>query len=219
MLHIRVFSIIMFTNISLLYSQSAEDYYVSGVVEFQKNNLRKADSLFTLSIDSHPRQDSYYNRGIVRKMMSDSCHYCNDMLTGIIFFNDHEAVLNFQKDCVREIDTTFLTSKYLVVKKAKYRYYDVLLKRKCADVVTGIIFDAKMKYSAFGHPPTSKPIILGLTLFKTSILAEYYMKGSEKIYLSLNIDDKPEFIGENQNQIQQQLRQMISSVKPGLKDI
>lgn len=82
--------------------------YDAGNSAFAKNDYRKADSLFTLSLDLEPHPDAYYNRAVCRRKLGDSKGYCMDM-GAASRIGDNEAYKIFWKQCAK-LDTV-LTPK------------------------------------------------------------------------------------------------------------
>ena len=81
--------------------------YDAGNSAFAKNDYRKADSLFTLSLDLEPHPDAYYNRAVCRRKLGDSKGYCMDMRAASKI-GDKEAYKIFWKQCAKR-DTIYKT--------------------------------------------------------------------------------------------------------------
>lgn len=73
-------------------------YYDEGNIAIKKEQYKVADSLFTLSINSVPHPDAYYNRAVCKGKMGDKEGYCNDLYSASRY-GDSEANEKFWKNC------------------------------------------------------------------------------------------------------------------------
>lgn len=79
--------------------------YDAGNIAFAAKEYRRADSLFTLSLNLEPHPDAYYNRAVCRRKMNDFKGYCLD-LEGATSLNDQEAAKLYWKQCAKR-DTIY----------------------------------------------------------------------------------------------------------------
>ncbi|MDF2436059.1 MAG: hypothetical protein K0Q95_435 [Bacteroidota bacterium] len=103
-------------------------YYEEGNKAANMGRLALADSLYTVSINISPDNNSYFNRAVVRKKMHDQKGYCLDLGTAS-GLNDHEATKLYWKDC-GSVDTVFYDRQDSVVKKGAHASLAVVSKSK-----------------------------------------------------------------------------------------
>lgn len=72
--------------------------YDRGNAAVARKDYRTADSLFTLSLNTAPHPDSYYNRAVCRRQLNDFKGYCLD-LNSASEFGDTEAKSLYWKQC------------------------------------------------------------------------------------------------------------------------
>lgn len=77
--------------------------YDQGNSELAKKNYRTADSLFTLSLNTSPHPDTYFNRAACRQKMNDFKGYCQD-IGGAATYRDKEAIGIYYRECCK-VDT------------------------------------------------------------------------------------------------------------------
>lgn len=192
-------------------------FYNMGVAAAEQNNLKEADSLFTLSIRASPTSDALFNRAVTRRNMKDTCGYCRDLHDAILFFSDKEALRRYGEDCAPNADTTYYSSRYIPVDAhSKYRFYEVIKFDKCAKRFFGRVYDAKYTYQAVSSPNGMG--LSNLTFIKTNIYCQYYLKDSVKVYTYLHPTPVHVFRGHNRDLVNNQLRQVILTKAPSLKD-
>jgi tetratricopeptide (TPR) repeat protein len=102
--------------------------YELAVTYFQEGKLTQADSLFTLSIESEPNPDAYYNKAIVNKKLGNSTVYCEN-LNNAVWYEDKEASKLYTSDCVI-IDTFFVFENYKKASPENYFYKLKFIKSK-----------------------------------------------------------------------------------------
>jgi|GEM_PF-1633310 len=89
---------------SLTSAQKYVKLYNKGVELFKQEKYIEADSLFTLAINKRPKDymntDMYFDRGVSRLYLSDTCGFCNDMKIATDL-NDREAKANYKKFCLK----------------------------------------------------------------------------------------------------------------------
>ena len=195
---------------SNIQSQTFIDFFDMGTGEFNKGNLQKADSLYTLSINASPNKNAYFNRGMVRKILHDNCGFCEDMKTAYFHFSDEDALTQFGNNCIKNSDTVFFSRKHIPVDKTlKPRYYDVTFDDRCSLKTLGLIFDNKKKYSYLGLAPTSPESAFNLILSNSNIFAQYQIIDSTRIYSSFINKPSPDFRGRKKYLLKKQIRKII----------
>jgi hypothetical protein len=127
------------------------EIYNKGISYLFQKKYQLADSCFSIFINKNPAypiqnfipfRDVYYNKGLAKLGMKDTCSFCELVYTASVF-NDNESLKAFYKICSRNIDSTFLSSKYLPCSKknSKYlliSYYDKFLKYRHGRVLYSI---------------------------------------------------------------------------------
>lgn len=92
---------IVLISVSASFGQNAKiatKYYNQGALAFEKGNYKLADSLYTLSLDSHPYSDAYFNRAVCRQKLGDVKGFCYDLFA-CSKAGDKEAKELFWKRC------------------------------------------------------------------------------------------------------------------------
>lgn len=74
--------------------------YDQANLELSKKNYQTADSLFTLSLNSGPHPDTYFNRAICRRRLNNFAGYCMD-IGGAASYGDKEALGIYYKECIK----------------------------------------------------------------------------------------------------------------------
>lgn len=109
MLHIKK-TILLFCAFHYFYgaAQNAKalTYFNEGVANFNAQNYRKADSLFTLSNNLELTSETVFNRAICRGKMADKTGYCTDLVKASSL-GENRATQLFLKTCGK-IDTVFI---------------------------------------------------------------------------------------------------------------
>lgn len=117
---------------SLSSAQKYVKLYNKGVELFKQEKYLEADSLFSLAIEKRPKNykntDMYFDRGVTRLYLSDTCGFCNDMKTAIDL-NDREAKSNYKKFCLKCNDEAnkYYNHGYREYKLKNYKASDSLL--------------------------------------------------------------------------------------------
>jgi TonB family protein len=101
-----------------LYSQSGLAMMTSEAAEkaLRKKEYKKADSLFTRSIELDPKKSTYYKRAEGREKAGDKLGFCED-LAAASELQHKEARRSFMKQC-GSLDTVYLTKTNLASDKA-----------------------------------------------------------------------------------------------------
>lgn len=213
--------ILLATTILTIYSlnlqaQTFVDFFDMGTEEFNKGNLQNSDSLYTLSINALPNINAYFNRGMVRKILHDTCGFCEDMKTAYLYFSDEDALTQFGNNCINNSDTVFFSRKFIPAgKTSKPRYYDVTFDDRCSLKRLGLIFDNNKKYNYLVLPPSSTKSIYNLKLSEINVYAQYYLLDSTRIYTSFINKPNPDFRGRKEYLLKKQIRELI--IKDPLK--
>lgn len=98
----------------------ANRLYLDGVHYFSNNNLRAADSLFSLSIDLEQNVDAYFNRAVVNKKLGNNEQYCINLDYARKLY-DNEANELFFKECV-SVDSIFVDEHNEIVSQNSYSF-------------------------------------------------------------------------------------------------
>ncbi|WP_321308677.1 energy transducer TonB [Marinifilum fragile] len=137
---IKTILTITFSWITLLaYSQT---YFEQGNKYLNEGNYFKADSMYSLVIESMPFGDAYYNRAIARMNMKDMRGFCVDMKKASSN-NDKEAKNLHERTCL-DIDTVFYSETYSIGRE-NYSFKEIIFKEKYYDLTEGFIYDKKNK--------------------------------------------------------------------------
>jgi TonB family protein len=118
-----------------VYGQSNKSVklYNEGLKMFQEKQYQKADSLFTLSNNLYPDVNTYYNLGLTKFYLNDTCGFCNNMKV-VVDNDDEEAAVMFYKLCIRHDTIKFgelkndtllfsVVSTGFCAKERKQRFY------------------------------------------------------------------------------------------------
>ncbi len=142
-----VFFVGLILSVLLVSGQNnkATKLFNKGVVEYNNNNLRAADSLFSLSASLFPAGDVYFNLGVVKFKLADTCAAC-DCFNKAYRMGDFKAYKSFNKECVIG-DTVYYDENndtaiyFCVVNRIRcsdsinYRFYKRNLSEKDAQIV------------------------------------------------------------------------------------
>ena len=121
-------------------NQDAADYFNLGVKALNKNEIRKADSLFTKSLLIRPSKDALFNRALTRFILKDSCTACLDLSNASELYSDKEASELHTKYCMRKHDTLFFDKEHRKISnKVGYKYYEEIITPKFISGTYGII--------------------------------------------------------------------------------
>jgi hypothetical protein len=127
------------TGLNTNYKKSGE-YFDLGVTMFMKNEIRKADSLFTKSLLLQPSKDALYNRALTRLFLNDSCSGCLDLLRCSELFFDKKASDLYSRLCIKKIDTIFYDKKHNRIENEDgYKYYEEIINTKCKSLQYGYV--------------------------------------------------------------------------------
>jgi hypothetical protein len=97
-------------------------YFDAGVVEFNLNNYRKADTLFTWSIKTQPSNEAFYNRALCRISQGNKEGYCNDLIASMNLKGKVEHL--YWKHCGKA-DTSYIDKDGLPAGKENYEYTEI----------------------------------------------------------------------------------------------
>lgn len=167
-----IFLTLFFLNLSV-FSQAktkSVELYDLGNIAYANKNYKKADSLFTLSLELERYPDTYFNRGASRKKLNDICGYCLDMQKASQMF-DKEAKNIYDKDCEK---TDTILSK------------DGDKPAKLSD------FETAEFYTSYAYKPN---IIYEKYNKKSDLLIHYELIKLDTLYMHSSQTIDPMFIG------------------------
>jgi len=153
-------------------NRKAGRLYYRGMKAYNSNNLKKADSLFTLSAELSPNIDVFFNLATVKNELGDQCGSC-DYLNKAWDYGDTAAHGMIKKYCF-ERDSIFYSNGF----------YCVFEKRLCTD---------DYNFSFFKKSNAEKDSIV-LLKNKKSLNNEDYLSSSfevekyiDTVVISLNV--------------------------------
>ena len=94
--------------------------YDLGVIYFNQEKLKEADSLFEISAKLEPNADVFYNKAMVNKKLGNFTDYCYN-LSYAIHYGDRESYKLFSCDCIK-VDSFYVTESYKKADSDKYFY-------------------------------------------------------------------------------------------------
>ena len=139
MKNLFILSYLIFAYSSSSQTSLSTNYYNEAVNFYNAKDYKKADSLFSISIDIEPHKDTYFNRALCRGKMANKNGYCED-LAKASHNGEEKATSLFLKTCGK-IDSTFvrLDQKYttttILSRIITYNYSDslnIVFKQKYA---------------------------------------------------------------------------------------
>lgn len=158
-------------------NKMALDFYNKGVNAFYKEQFLTADSLFTLSIQKEPNKHSFYNRGMAKLILGDTCSSCKDFIIAGKIMSDDQSLVNYYKYCLLKRDTVYFDRKHqLTLNRKKYRYFDEKMLQKCDSLEFGFIY-LNNDYSVEGEM-----MFLTKTIKKGDPFASYIIKDTVRYY-------------------------------------
>jgi TonB family protein len=104
------------------------EYYNLGNEAFSKQDFKKADSLFSLSLDLKPHRDTYFNRAVCRQKLNNFKGYCID-LKSAANLGDDEGKKVFCKECSKQ-DTIYTKKGNQPATKADYESVEYIVTNK-----------------------------------------------------------------------------------------
>lgn len=113
---IIILAILTLTITGYSQNKQALKLYYQGLSAFNNNDLKTADSLFTLSASLEPNKDTYFNLATTKIKLGDFCGFCYN-LNKASEYHDYEAGSFYYKKC-NKFDTV-----YRKINKEKGIYY------------------------------------------------------------------------------------------------
>jgi hypothetical protein len=170
-----------------LYSQKAQELIQKGNDAYEQNNFLLADSLYTAALEQYGSgSDPYHNRSIVRFIMGDTCNACFDWKILKDGFFDKMGKEQYNKFCLKRIDTTFYDKSFTPISDKKgCTFYEVTKYPKYDTQITGEIH--KEKYSSINKEPKPSQ--------KPDLVAAYIIKNNTKFYTQVS---KSSFARDNE---------------------
>lgn len=107
----------------------AEAYYKQAVKSFKARDYKRADSLFTRSLELEKHPDTYYSRAVCRNYLGDLCGYCVD-LNAAAQMGDKESKKQKQKDCMIK-DSLFIAGATVQKELAAQQLKKVVTRAEC----------------------------------------------------------------------------------------
>ncbi len=125
---------------SLIFSQT---YLEQGNLFMQNEEFKKADSVYTVAIESLPYfRDAYFNRAIARLNMNNMKGFCKDMKE-VALMDDTDAENIRCVYCV-DIDTVYVQDTIQTVKSgSNFEFKEFVYKEKFYDLTEGYYYDKK----------------------------------------------------------------------------
>jgi TonB family protein len=62
--------------------------YLKGIDSFDKNDNKKADSLFTASLEAYLNSDACYSLALIKLRLEDTCNYCHNLKKASLLGDD-----------------------------------------------------------------------------------------------------------------------------------
>lgn len=162
------FFLFAFENFLAQEKDESKILYDLGNVAFSQKEYKKADSLFTLSLEILPHPDTYFNRAVCRNKLNDFFGYCTD-LGAASGLNDKEAYNIYWKVCAKR-DTIFYRK---TGEKSNKASYDI------AELITKYEYNSNFDYEKIDA--------------KDSILVSCIRLNSDSIYRKCKQVNSPEF--------------------------
>jgi hypothetical protein len=181
------FSIFLHAQIFLSHEQQENmiRLFNEGTKYLENGGYRTADSLFTLSIKIKGHANNYFNRGIARLNLKDTCGYCHDMLMSAKF-PDSEARMLAITFCQKS-DTFYFDKKFRPVAKDSYFYYE---SRSISRCTTDTLVELHGKNAKEDYV-TVYLDIFNIKFVSLDLMAQCRIKNGKSRYFLLK--DEPEF--------------------------
>lgn len=183
-------AILFFLN-ECVFSQAktkSVELYDLGNIAYANKDYKKADSLFTLSLELERYPDTYFNRAASRKKLNDISGYCLDMLNASHMF-DAEAEKLFNKDCIK-IDTIFSKEGDRPAKIADF---------EIAEIYTSYAYKSNVDYEKYDK--------------NSNLIRAYELINLDTLYHHNDNASDPEFPGGNEALIKYLSEKIYSMVK------
>lgn len=94
--------VVIIISTHLTFGQKYLKYYKKGVKLYKQEKYLEADSIFSIAITKKPSSDKnpnvFFDRGVTRLYLSDTCGFCSDMLSAIKYY-DYEAEVLYKRYC------------------------------------------------------------------------------------------------------------------------
>jgi len=110
-------------------SKQADKMYDKGVIAFKNKDFKTADSLFSLVAAIAPTRDVYYNLGLTKWNLGDSCLACSAWYKAISM-GDYVSGALFNAHCTRKDSVVYNGGMYYsivrltkCVEEINYRFY------------------------------------------------------------------------------------------------
>ena len=163
-------------------SELGKSYFVDGTKWLQKGNYGKADSILTLALCSYKNVNVYFNRGVSRLYQEDTSGFCEDMGMAANKYFDEDACKNFNEFCCKSVDTVYYSTKYKVVDRKKYAYFEVIQCLKYDSAVVGSFHNKSKKQNILSVDFGCDQNIAGMSLNPTDIYALYELRDSTRYF-------------------------------------
>lgn len=102
MKNILLISLVLLSTITYaqITNPRANELYNAGLLQFNTDNFRVADSLFNLSITMEPSAGAYFYLAVCKKRLNDFCGYCENIHKSALLGDDNsEKAYNF--NCIK----------------------------------------------------------------------------------------------------------------------
>jgi len=119
-----LFFLILFLNKTFAQKDTAFVYYELGLKAFNDKQYKKADSLYSLSLNIKMHPDTYYNRALTRMKLNNKQGYCEDICRAATM-GDRESDTIFRTDC-GSADTAYFDADNKPASRAKHSHFSVV---------------------------------------------------------------------------------------------
>lgn len=173
-----------FENFVAQESDESKELYDLGNVAFSQKEYKKADSLFTLSLNILPHPDTYYNRAVCRNKLNNFAGYCTD-LAAAASLNDKESRRIYWKVCAKT-DTIFKKGNAELANKTNY---------EVAELITSYEYNSNFDYEkidSMGNILLSRIRLNNDTIYRKceQVKPPEYNRGMNGILTFININSK-----------------------------
>jgi hypothetical protein len=112
-------------------NKDALDYYNQGIIAYNMNSVKLADSLFYKSLKLEATKDCFFNHAMTRLILLDTCTACQDLKVASNFFFDAESKEKYYNICLRKVDTIYYDKKFQKINNSKeYKYFEEYIETK-----------------------------------------------------------------------------------------
>lgn len=177
-------SLFVFQDFVAQENDESKELYDLGNVAFSQKDYKKADSLFTLSLNILPHPDTYYNRAVCRNKLNNFSGYCTD-LAAAASLNDKESRRIYWKVCAKT-DTIFKKGNGELANITNY---------EVAELITSYEYNSNFDYEkidSMGNILLSRIRLNNDTIYRKceQTKSPEYNRGMNGILTFININSK-----------------------------